>query len=136
MKTIYPEDKVKAAVKKVLADDERFGPIYSYWPVPMGMGASSLDCLVSCRGTFIGIETKTTGMHPTKRQELTIEEMVESGAITLTIDTTDTTMLERILNAICNGKQEKVGVDCRTIHRTKGVLPRFDKRRKQDGDPA
>ena len=71
-----PEGLVKARVKKVL---EKHGA-YSHMPVQNGMGSPSLDFIGCHRGRFFGIETKAGDKRPTKRQELTMNEMREAGA--------------------------------------------------------
>jgi hypothetical protein len=110
-----PEGRVKAAVKKVLDNKEKFGTMYQYWPVPAGYGSPTLDCIVCYRGLFIGIETKAPGKHPTPRQELTIADMVSAGAITLVIDTTETSRLERVLEQIRDRRPETQGADIRPV---------------------
>lgn len=50
-----PEGKVKDAVKSVL---KLFPQLYQFWPVQMGMGATTLDSLICHRGGFLAIETK------------------------------------------------------------------------------
>lgn len=77
-----PEGRVKAAVKKVLADYV----IYQYWPVPGGYGAPTLDCIGCCNGWFFAIETKAPGEKPTPRQFQTIGDMRKAGAIIFVID--------------------------------------------------
>ena len=71
-----PEGLVKARVKKVL---EKHGAYY-HMPVLNGMGKPSLDFLVFHRGRGAAIETKAGDERPTKRQELTMNEMREAGA--------------------------------------------------------
>jgi hypothetical protein len=78
-----PEAKVKKMVQKVL---DEFEPLYRYWPVPSGFGASSLDCIVCYNGYFIGIETKAPGKEPTPRQELCIKQMQDAGGHVFIID--------------------------------------------------
>lgn len=78
-----PEGRVKARVKRVL---DKFKPIYTFWPVPYGYGASTLDCLVCYRGAFIAIETKAPGGKPTDRQKMILAKMKASGAETFLID--------------------------------------------------
>jgi len=87
---VTPEGKIKRMVQKVLAeffDDNLTGAgLYSYWPVPTGFGASSLDCIVCYRGHFIAIETKAPGKKPTPRQELTIAQIQHGGGMVFVID--------------------------------------------------
>lgn len=106
-----PEGKVKAKVKKVLAE---FKPIDTFWPVPSGYGMSHLDCIVCFFGRFISIETKGPGGKPTPRQELRMRSVRMAGGMALVMDGTDKTttinqlrtMLEAIERAECNSKQK------------------------------
>ena len=79
-----PEGLVKEMVRKVLSSygDE----LDSYWPVPFGMGALTLDCIVCYRGHHIEIETKAPGKKPTPRQEITIVKKKKAGAAVFVID--------------------------------------------------
>lgn len=78
-----PEAKVKKLVKRVLSD---FQDAYVFWPVPYGIGESSLDCIVFQHGFAIGIETKAPGKKPTPRQLQIIERMERAGARVFVID--------------------------------------------------
>lgn len=84
-----PENKVKAAVRRVL--DHYKSEIDTYWPVPAGYGPSHLDCIVCAWGWFVSIETKAPGKKPTPRQKHRIEAVKRSGGIALVIDGTDNT---------------------------------------------
>lgn len=79
-----PEGKIKAAVKKLLANygDE----LDQFWPVQNGMGSPALDCIVCYRGRHIEIETKAPGGVPTPRQEITIAKKKKAGAWVFVID--------------------------------------------------
>lgn len=70
-----PEGKIKKLVKDYLNE---IG-VYHFWPVQMGYGAKTLDCLTCIDGLFIGIETKAPGKKPTKLQEIIIYEIASSG---------------------------------------------------------
>jgi len=83
------EKHVKNQVKKVLANSERYGYIYSNWPVPAGYGSPTLDCFGSINGKFFAVETKAPGKVPTPRQEVTIRDMEMSGAKVFVIDHPD-----------------------------------------------
>lgn len=79
-----PEGKVKAAVKKVLA---QYGEeLDQFWPVQNGMGTPALDCIVCYRGHHIEIETKAPGKKPTPRQEVTMAKKIKAGAMVFVID--------------------------------------------------
>lgn len=79
------ERHVKQALKKRL---DELG-CYHYWPVPMGIGAATIDCIVCYKGRFIGIETKRPGEKPTPLQKLILEKIKLSGGITFVIDNPD-----------------------------------------------
>jgi hypothetical protein len=99
----YNEDAVKKAVKKVLASYSRRGYIYSYWPVPAGYGASSLDCICCVAGQFVAIETKAPGEVPTERQAACIRQMRAAGGRVFVIDSVDTRELEEWLDEVLPG---------------------------------
>lgn len=77
------EKTVKAAVRKRLTE---IGA-YQFWPVQMGLGATTLDCLGCYRGKFFSIETKAPGKLPTLHQKITIEKMRASGGLVYIVDT-------------------------------------------------
>jgi hypothetical protein len=98
---LTPEGKIKALVKKLLADSERWGYIWSDWPVPAGYGKSRLDCDGSYYGRFFAIETKAPGKKPTPRQEATIRDMRRSGAAVFVVDGPESlAMVEKWLYAV------------------------------------
>lgn len=78
-----PEGRIKAKVKRLL---DKYKARYEYWPVPYGLGASSLDCIVCFRGRFIGVETKAPGGKPTDRQKMIMRQMRDAGAAVFLID--------------------------------------------------
>lgn len=94
-----PESKVKAKVKKILADRERWGYIWTNWPVPGGYGRSTVDCLGVIHGLAFAIETKAPGGKPTALQQLEIERLREAGAEVFVIDG-DTSELEQWLTDV------------------------------------
>src|SRR5271163_904117 len=79
-----PEGKVKAALKRELK--QRLPKSYRFWPVQMGLGATTLDCLLCVNGQFIAIETKRPGAKLTARQELVRDEIVSAGGIVFVVD--------------------------------------------------
>lgn len=107
-----PESKVKDAVRRVIREfvedadvdavlDRPHSYIYSHWPVQNGMGTPTLDCVVCYYGRFIAIETKAPGKKPTPRQNTTIQQMKDAGAIVLVIDTIEKAFeLRDVLNLI------------------------------------
>ena len=85
-----PEGRVKNAVKKVLTDSKRWGKIYQFWPVQMGYGAATLDCLGCYQGRAFAVETKAPKGKLTARQRLTIREMETAGMTVFVIDGDET----------------------------------------------
>lgn len=91
-----PEAKVKKRVQAILS---QYKPIYTYWPVPSGFGASSLDCIVCYLGFFIAIETKAPGKAPTPRQEFCIDAMrLALGTVFVVSNEETLALLEQHLN--------------------------------------
>ncbi len=80
---VTPEGKIKKRVKWLL---DQYKPLYQYWPVPMGMGPSSLDCLVCYMGHFIAIETKAPGKRPTPRQEFCAKQIHDACGMVFVVD--------------------------------------------------
>ena len=72
-----PEAKIKAKVKKLLAEHNA----YYFMPVQTGYGAQTLDFLVCAYGLFIGIETKVPGRKPTANQQRVVEAIQGAGGI-------------------------------------------------------
>ena len=75
MKT--PEGKVKDEIKAGL----RALGAYQFWPVQMGMGSATIDCLACYRGHFVGIEVKRPDGpgKPTPRQRTVLEDIAKAG---------------------------------------------------------
>ena len=83
-----PEGRIKARFKRELK--RRLGEhCYQFWPVQTGMGATTLDCLLCIRGTFVAVETKAPGKKPTPRQELVIEQIGAAGGAAWVIDSNE-----------------------------------------------
>ncbi len=74
-----PEGRVKDRVKKVMEPFKQAEDLYAHWPVQTGYGAACLDCHGCYNGLYFAIETKAPGKKPTKRQEITMEEIVNAG---------------------------------------------------------
>jgi hypothetical protein len=70
-----PEGKVKKLVRDALNDTR----IWSFWPVPSGYQAATLDvlCAVRVRHTpvFFVVEVKKPGEKPTERQDLLMNDL-------------------------------------------------------------
>ena len=82
------EKTVKAAVKKRLKE---LGA-YQFWPVQMGLGTTTLDCLGCWQGNFFSIETKAPGEKPTMTQNLTASAMRAAGGVVLIVDSEEKAM--------------------------------------------
>ena len=53
---------------------------YQYWPVPMGLGAATVDVLFCYRGWFYAVETKRPGVNKsTPRQASVLREVAAAG---------------------------------------------------------
>lgn len=89
-----PEERVKAAIKKVLAGYG--GGMFTYWPVPMGLGRKTVDLLGCYRGRFFAIEAKAPGKTPTLLQTAELRRVGEAGGKTFVIAGTDDPELERL----------------------------------------
>ena len=76
---ITPEGREK---KKVRAYLRSIGG-YGYYPIPMGMGVSTLDDLWCLGGKFVAIEYKREGKLPTPRQNLTMGDVRRAGGIAI-----------------------------------------------------
>lgn len=70
------EDKVKAAVKKLL---KNYKGLYQFWPVQHGYGSTTLDVVGCYKKRFFAIETKRPGKKLTPRQELVAASIEKSG---------------------------------------------------------
>jgi hypothetical protein len=80
-----PEGKVKERLKKLL---KKYG-VYYHMPVMNGMGAPTLDFICCYRGRYLAIETKAPGQKPTKRQQLTMQQMAAAGGFVFTVANDD-----------------------------------------------
>jgi|SRR5579863_68565 len=66
----YEKQQVKAFLKSLGA--------YQFWPVQMGYGAATIDCLACINGRFVGIEVKKKDYRPsdiTKRQAVILNQI-------------------------------------------------------------
>ena len=77
-----PESKVKAQVKKLLAEHG------AYWlmPVMNGMGAPALDFHCIHRGLAFCIETKAGNKRPTPRQDTTMNQIRLAGGLAFLVN--------------------------------------------------
>jgi len=104
---VTPEGKIKKLVNRLLDNYEDCRAtgqgLYRFWPVPAGFGASSLDCLVCYRGTFIAIETKAPGKKPTPRQELCMAQIHGALGHVFVVDSeASLEKLEKFMNYLRN----------------------------------
>ena len=76
------EKTVKLAVKKRVKE---IGAYY-FWPVPMGLGTVTLDCLGCLNGRFFAIECKAPGKKPTMLQEITMQQIKAAGGLVFVVD--------------------------------------------------
>ena len=91
-----PEGKIKNMLKREL---QRVPRLYQFWPVQMGLGAATLDCLLSVSGSFVAIETKRPGGKLTERQKITIADMEAAGAKVYVVDNRD--RIWEVVNELC-----------------------------------
>ena len=81
-----PEGRVKAKLKRHLAEHG----YYQYWPVPMGRGSITVDCIACDQGHFVGIECKREGVtKPTPHQAAVMRQMRQAGATTYLVTIKD-----------------------------------------------
>lgn len=83
MKT--PEGAIKAKVSALLA---KHG-CYTFMPVPMGMGARTLDYLVCHYGRFLAIETKAPGKDLTALQKECKRKIEAAGGSVFKVSNAD-----------------------------------------------
>lgn len=79
------EKTVKAAVHRRL---RKIGA-YQHWPVQMGMGDRTLDCIGCYMSYYFGVECKAPGKKTTKIQDYTIEQIREAGGIVFVVDSVE-----------------------------------------------
>ena len=92
-----PEGKVKAKVKKALAE------VGAYYAMPIGTGygnAGVPDFLVCHKGVFVGIECKANGGKPTALQMKNLADIEAAGGRALIIDETNVAQLRNLLGDI------------------------------------
>jgi len=91
-----PEGKVKARVKRVLAD------LNAYYVMPMGTGfgnSGAPDFVVCFRGKFIGIECKAGGNKPTALQFKHLKDIQDCGGMALIVDETNINQLHEVMRS-------------------------------------
>lgn len=78
-----PEGAIKTKLKARL---KRLNLKYEFWPVQMGFGSTTLDCLLCINSTFVAIETKAPGKKLTPRQTKTKLDIEAAGGFVFVID--------------------------------------------------
>ena len=81
-----PEGVVKRKINGILS---QANSVWWMMPVQNGMGKASLDYIGWRRGQAFAIEAKAPGKVPTPRQETTIRNMREGGAVIFVVDGTE-----------------------------------------------
>jgi alkanesulfonate monooxygenase SsuD/methylene tetrahydromethanopterin reductase-like flavin-dependent oxidoreductase (luciferase family) len=88
-----PEGRTKAKLRQLLAG---YTGIYTYWPVPMGYGRTTLDVLGCYRGRFFSVETKADGKKPTLRQTTELNGIEKAMGRTFVIAGTTSPVLDEL----------------------------------------
>lgn len=90
-----PEAKVKARVKKLLAE----AGVYYFMPATGGYGRSGVPDFVACvRGVFWGIECKAGDNEPTALQRRELRLIAASGGVALWVNEVTVNDLKNKLN--------------------------------------
>ena len=98
-----PEAKVKAKIKKILKDHN----VYYAMPIGSGYGNSGVPDFLCCvGGKFVAIEAKANGGKPTALQEKNLREINQAGGIGVVIDETNISMVEAIIKAHTEDRDE------------------------------
>lgn len=88
-----PEGRTKAKLRKLLTE---YPGVYTYWPVPMGYGRTTLDVLGCYRGRFFSVETKAVGKKPTLRQVLELNGIEKAMGCTFVIAGTESPVFDEL----------------------------------------
>jgi Holliday junction resolvase len=94
-----PESKVKAKIKKILLEHG----IYYAMPHGAGYGNAGVPDFLCCvKGYFLAIEAKAKGGKPTALQVKNMEDIKQSGGVSLVVDedVLDKGTLEWIINRL------------------------------------
>lgn len=81
--TTTPEGRIKTKLKQHL---KQLNLKYEFWPVQMGFGSTTLDCLLCINGRFCAVETKTPGKKLTPRQMKTKLDIEAAGGFVYVVD--------------------------------------------------
>jgi hypothetical protein len=93
---VTPEGKIKAMVKKALA--ELGSSHWRFMPVQTGYGSVALDFLLCVGGWFVAIETKAGNKPLTALQQTTAENISSAGGLVFVIR--DEKTLKRAMHQI------------------------------------
>lgn len=74
----HPKDQIKEWLTEIGA--------YQFWPVNMGYGKRTVDCLACIRGQFFAIEVKRLDGKPRKFQKEILKEVKEAQGFALSVD--------------------------------------------------
>jgi hypothetical protein len=77
-----PEGRVKDKIKALL---KQYGAYY-HMPVMNGLGAPTVDFICCHNGRFFAIEAKAGNKQPTKRQEITLNEIAFAGGFIFVVN--------------------------------------------------
>jgi Holliday junction resolvase len=98
-----PEAKTKAKIKALL---KKYG-VYYAMPIGTGYGNAGVPDFLCCAGGhFLAIEAKANGGKPTALQLKNIDQINSCGGTAIVVDETGLTMLEAILKARTEEKDE------------------------------
>jgi hypothetical protein len=89
-----PEGRVKASVKKFLADTPK---TWYFMPVLRGMGVMGIPDFVGVtNGKFFAIETKAGSAKPNLRQQLILDAIEAAGGLVLVVNENNLEGLEML----------------------------------------
>lgn len=96
-----PEAKVKAKVRKILAD----AGVYYFSPAANGYGRAGIPDIVGCvNGMFFAIECKANGNTTTALQFRELEGIRAAGGIALVVDEHNTEMVATFIHSLRDRK--------------------------------
>ena len=92
-----PESKVKAKIKKLLAEHD----VYYAMPIGSVFGNSGVPDFLCCvSGCFFAIEAKAKGNKPTALQEKHLKDIREAGGTAIVVDENNLDYLETLLKKL------------------------------------
>lgn len=91
----------EAKVKKKVVDKLKAAGAYYFYPVTGGYGGSGVPDIIVChRGKFIGIECKAGKNKPTPLQLKNLEQIENSGGISMVINENNIELVQEVLDAV------------------------------------